>query len=545
MSLHVSVSQAARSAGAVLLTAVVAACGTSNPIAPASAVVAEPVARSISYSAGGALSAPQSIGSTAPFFLAGGAGTNYTCSELATMKGGSGAQWLPISKDDLKLDNAPVAGSYTLTDGVVEVKIANGTLSSFDWSSDVAIDAVFVKSGVNGHNLYVYPGEATSGTGLSTPFVDNKYQDISHISFCYDVELVVSKTATTSFTRDYDWSITKAVDNAAVTVPDAGSATVNYSVAVAKDAGTDSDWAVAGAITVTNPHPAITASGITVSDQMTDFGAVAVACPATVLAPLARMTCTYATTVASGAARTNSATADSSTYGITQGQASAPVAFVTPTTVVDNAVTVTDTFAGAGLPATAIAASQTFTYARAFSAPDFAACGAATTFGNTASIATDDGAARSASASVTATLTCPPPPPPPASSGCTLTQGYWGTHSSKGPAKYDATWGLIGENTPFYLSGATYYGVLQLPTKGNAYFVLAHQFIAAKLNILKGATAPAGFNMGAVEAFFQANTPGQIAALKGSAPARAQALAWASTLDAYNNGLLNVAHCGS
>ena len=533
-------SRGSRLAAAAVLSAFVAACGTSNPIAPAAAVVAEPFNQSATYSAGTSLSVPQGIGSTTPIFLEGGGGTNYTCSELATMHGGTGAQWLPASKDDLKLDEAPVAGGYTLTDGVVTVEITNGTSTTFDWTSDVPVDAVFVKSG-QGHNLYVYAGESTGGTGLSTPAKTN-YQDISHISFCYDIELVVSKTAATTFTRDYDWSITKTVDNAVVAVADGGSAAVTYSVGVTKDGGADSDWAVSGHITVTNPHPTMTASGITVSDEMTDFGPVTVACPSGTLAGHASMTCTYATPVGSGASRTNTASADSTTYGITQGQGRAPVAFVTPTRVLDNAVTVTDTFAGAGLPTAAISASQTFNYARTFSTSDFAACGVATEFGNTASLATDDDATRSASATVTAALTCPPPPP--AAGGCTLTQGYWGTHSSKGPAKYDATWATL-ESSPFYQSGTTYYGVLQLPTKGNAYYILAHQFIAAKLNILKGAAAPAGFDMSAVETFFQTYTPAQIGALKGSAPARAQAVGWAATLASYNEGNLNVPHCGS
>ena len=41
------------------------------------------------------------------------------------------------------------------------------------------------------------------------------------------------------------------------------------------------------------------------------------------------------------------------------------------------------------------------------------------------------------------TVTCKPPPGP----GCTLTQGYWKTHSKYGPAPYDSTWALIGEDT--------------------------------------------------------------------------------------------------
>ena len=525
-------SRAAKLAVAATFTVAAAACGSSNPIAPASAVVAEATGQS-AFSASTRTAQALSAPSAAPIFLAGGSGTNYTCSDLAATYA-PGATWF-----ELKLDRFPQA-SETVSDGVLSVNITNGTPVSFDYAANRGIDAVFVKSGADGHHLYNYSPEATSGTGLTTP---NSRQDISHISFCYDVELVVSKTASTTFTRDFDWTLAKSVDNAAVTVPDAGSATVNYSVAVTKDAGTDSAWAVSGSITVTNPHPSKTASGISVSDQMSDHGAVPVSCPSTALAPLASMTCSYGSvSLASGAARTNTAAAASTSFGFAKGAGSADVTFVTPTTVLDNAVSISDTFPGAALANFSLAASRTFTYARTLSASNFTACGVATTVDNTATLATDDGATVSSSASVVATLTCPPPPP--VATGCTLTQGYWGTHSSKGPAKYDATWASL-EHAPFYQSGTTYYGVLQLATKGNAYYVLAHQFIAAKLNILKGAAAPAGFNMGAVEGFFQTYTPAQIGAMKGSAPVRAQALAWAATLDAYNNGLLNVSHCGS
>ena len=533
MFLNVFLPRAAKLAVAVTLTAAAAACGSSSPIAPASAVVAETAGQSAftaSTRTAQAISAP----SAAPIFLAGGNGTNYTCKDLAAIYA-PGATWF-----ELKLDRFPQA-TETVTDGVLSVSITNGTKVSFDYAANRGVDAVFVKSGADGHHLYNYTPEASSGTGLTTP---NSRQDISHISFCYDVELLVSKTAATTFTRDFDWTIAKSVDQPVVTLASGADATVNYAVAVSKDAGTDSDWAVSGTIAVTNPHPSIAASGISVSDNLPEYGAVAVSCPASTLAPLASMTCSYGpVSLASGAARTNTAAATSTTFGIAQGAGSADVAFVTPTTVLDNAVSISDSFPGAALANFSLSTSRTFTYARVIAASSLT-CGVATTLGNTATLATDDNAPASSSASVVATLTCPPPPPPPTSTGCTLTQGYWGTHSSKGPAKYDATWATL-ESAPFYQSGTTYYGVLQLPTKGNAYYALAHQFIAAKLNILKGATAPAGFNMGAVETFFQTYTPAQIAALKGSAPVRAQALAWAATLDDYNNGRLNVSHCGS
>src|SRR4030042_6097989 len=78
--------------------------------------------------------------------------------------------------------------------------------------------------------------------------------------------------------------------------------------------------------------------------------------------------------------------------------------------------------------------------------------------------------------------------------GCTLTPGYWKTHSMLGPAPYDDTWAMLegglGEDTIFFLSGQTWYEVLWTPpAKGNAYYILAHAFIAAKLNLLNGASS--------------------------------------------------------
>lgn len=530
-----------RFSSAAVLAAAAVGCSSPSPTAPITAVTATP---SSTATVQGAMRTPYALtGSPTPILIAGGPGSNYSCSQLATLYGGTGAEWLP-GKDSLKLDNAPTAGSYSLTDGYVTVQITSGTSTSFNWSSNVAIDAVFVKSG-QGHNLYVYSGESTGDSGLSTPFLNNKYQDISHISFCYDVELAVSKTALTTFTRDYDWAIAKSVDQTSVAVVDNGTATVNYSVAVTRDSGTDSDWKVSGTITVGNPHNTLTASTVSVVDDLSDFGAVAVSCPATSLAPGVTMTCSYGpVALPNGLSRTNTATADSATYGIVAGSGTASVDFITPTTVLDPSVSVTDTMAGS--LAGALSASQTFTYPRTINGANYA-CASTNTIDNTASLATDDGLTRSSSASVTVTKTCappPPPPPPPPSAGCTLTQGYWGTHSKYGPAKYNATWAKVGEDKKFYLSGISNYAVLQLPTRGNAYYQLAHQFLAAKLNMLAGAAAPAGVDLVAIEKFFNTYTPAQIGALKGGDPLRQQALGWAGQLDAYNNGLLNVSHCG-
>jgi len=130
--------------------------------------------------------------------------------------------------------------------------------------------------------------------------------------------------------------------------------------------------------------------------------------------------------------------------------------------------------------------------------------------------------------------------------GCTLTPGYWKTHSIFGPAPYDATWALVGENTPFFLSGVSFYEALwTVPSGGNAYFILAHAYIAAHLNVLSGASMPS-----AVETAFNnatnllsLYTPAYIGGLKGKSTIRKNFLAYATILDDYNNGLSGPGHC--
>ena len=134
----------------------------------------------------------------------------------------------------------------------------------------------------------------------------------------------------------------------------------------------------------------------------------------------------------------------------------------------------------------------------------------------------------------------------PGGEGCTRTPGYWKTHSSFGPAPYDATWAQIGENTTFFLSGMSYYQVINLPSSGgDAYAILGQAYIAAKLNFLAGASVPApvqtAFDQATV--LFNTYTIAQVRAWRGSQGARSQFIALAGTLDAYNNGLIGPGHC--
>jgi hypothetical protein len=85
--------------------------------------------------------------------------------------------------------------------------------------------------------------------------------------------------------------------------------------------------------------------------------------------------------------------------------------------------------------------------------------------------------------------------------------------------------------------------VFGTPPAGNVYYNLAHQYMAAKLNVLNGAatTPEVDAALAYAEAFFAKYTPAQAKMLKGSAKSAVGANA--SLLDKYNNGLIGPGHC--
>lgn len=67
------------------------------------------------------------------------------------------------------------------------------------------------------------------------------------------------------------------------------------------------------------------------------------------------------------------------------------------------------------------------------------------------------------------------------------TPGYWKNHSDPLSARYDVTWDQVGgPDQDFAGTGESWIAVLQRPTNGNAYYILAHQYIAAQLNVFAG-----------------------------------------------------------
>jgi hypothetical protein len=118
------------------------------------------------------------------------------------------------------------------------------------------------------------------------------------------------------------------------------------------------------------------------------------------------------------------------------------------------------------------------------------------------------------------------------STGCTFTQGYY---KNKGRT-------LLPTGS-FFLSGQSWHDVLETaPKNGNAYYILAHQYIAAVINA-KSASAPANVSAAIASAttYFGKATPANWSA--NGAYTKGQLTGWADLLDAYNSGDVGPGHC--
>jgi len=212
----------------------------------------------------------------------------------------------------------------------------------FDWESTLGIDAVIVKGGPEGANVYEYDPEDYGDEGLGTPA---SASGISHVEFCYDYELDVTKDAHTSYTRTYDWDITKT-PNADYVGFVGDSFPHEYTITVKRTGHTDSDWAVNGTITIENNTP-FDATITGVSDVVSTGMAASVDCGVTfpyTLAAGGTLACTYSADLPDASGRTNTATVTTSGV-VGGGEATADVDFSNATiTEVNAEVNVTDDY---------------------------------------------------------------------------------------------------------------------------------------------------------------------------------------------------------
>lgn len=396
---------------------------------------------------------------------------------------------------------------------------------------------------------FVCDGDQGTHPNIATIVETGDSDDASVTVVCY--ELAVTKNADTSFTRTWDWDLAKTASHNELTLSPGQVFLVDYTVSV-NATPVDSDWAADGEIWVANPNPALDAPLTGVADSIGGVPAT-VDCPALVVPAGGSLHCTYHGDLPDGTDRTNTATATlqnrsfdptgaATPAGTTDFSGNAAVVFGDPDEEIDECEDVDDTNAGFLGTVCADAAPTDFVYSfeiGPFSDPEH--CGE-NLVDNTASFQTNDtGTTGEDTHTITVTVPC--------QEGCTLTPGYWKTHSAQGPAPFDDTWNQIlpsAENSPFFLSGQSYLEVLWTPPRGNAYYILAHAWIAAELNQLNGASIPAdvldAFDQG--RTVFETYTPDEVADFKGKdKDKRAMILGWAFLLDEYNNGFTGPGHC--
>lgn len=374
-----------------------------------------------------------------------------------------------------------VDDAVTVTDtlaGPWTALATDGGRTSFEYANTVAAPA----------------GTCTAVDNTATFTTDDSETDGSastQVTVCGGVDLTVSKTAATAFTRTYDWSIRKSADKTRVEQKN-GTATFNYTVDATSTGSVDSAWTVSGTISVTNPNDWQRVDA-NLADAL-DSAACTVTGGSVTVEPRGTASAAYSCTFASAPAAdgTNTATATwDGTAARTAGSSAvgtAAYAFGAPTTEVNKTVTVTDTFNGTTttLGSLTAPASQSFTYSH--TVPN-AVGGQCTAYNNTAVI-TETGQSSSQMVNVCNTAT----------GGLTI--GYWQNKNGQAvikAANQAALKAYLTQYLPFQDLGtqtiATYVtNVIKAANASGAAMnaMLKAQMLATALNVYTSTTGLSG-----------------------------------------------------
>lgn len=393
---------------------------------------------------------------------------------------------------------------------------------------------------------------------------------------------LVSKDTDPAFTRTYTWGIEKVANigpgDILLQVDQTYSFT--YDITVNVESYEDTNVKVGGDITVQNPNPEDVME-VNVEDILPEATSLILECGGSLSVPAGgSAVCHYEAILPDNSTSSELTNLARVRLNEVPFDAQAPITFGVPTEEVDACVKVTDEILvnepwTVGMPAGIVDVgescvenlpwSETFTYPAAepyitagpYSADNASNCQLPDNptgwIDNTATFMTVDN-------EISDTADEQVPVCVPQNDSCTLTQGYWKTHSEHGPAPESIGWYgiaptlVIDENNEeiiadqegnvanmiFFWSEQTYYQVLWTPPKGNAYYNLAHQWIATYLNQMNGSSMPADV----LDAFTQAQVlletyaPGDVDKKIGRL-----FKALYPILDDYNNGDIGPGHC--
>lgn len=485
--------------------------------------------------------------------------------------------------DDGAWDSDPYPVSFAEADveEFIEVDASVTVYDAFDGGGDVELGQL------TDDDTFEYPrtfacGEDHTYNNTASVYGDDTgdlldSDDASVAVTCYDLD--ITKDVLAQFDRNWTWEVEKDFTDAFITgttdlectepdsdgdrvctatVQEGANVTVEYQVMVTAT-GTESNFEVLSGpsgIVITNNHPDRQADLTEVTDVVSTMGAATVICPSYVVPAGGTLTCTYSTAMVGTdpGDGTNTATAMQQLYDFasdgtptadgTTPYSTDPVLFSfvldEETNECANTVDILAGYTDEDFPPVCatdpdLEESWTFdAYDRTFG-PD--QCDQ--THINTATVTPNDGGPIDQDQE-TFILEC--------EQGCTLTQGFYKTHSEFGPAPYSTLWETPitpqEGDTPFFGTGYSWYEMFQLsPQGGNPYIKLAHQWMAAKLNWYWNGGAPA-----AVES---ALTQGEALLIayqaavdidKQSADGQL-ANDLASTLASYNEGDIGPGHC--
>lgn len=370
-------SKFSRALLASLATLVVTACGRESTAPLASAPEGIANVRKVS-------------GVVADSVVLTGQGTNPRCTTTQGQRQGLG--FIGGTDDQFTIANqtytvnVPGLGTITYTTNSSNTGIAS-------WTSTFPIDAVVMKGGSQGSQVYYYAG-ATDGQPVTLYTPDNANDQpatISHLNFCWYGRVSVALAGDASYTRTHSWSISKTA-MAPASVTTGSPVVVTYTVSV-DETSVDSDWAIGGVVTLTNSgyNAAGTVSGVSI-----DVGGTAatvtcstpqlfrVSFPYTLL-DTEQLRCSYTANVTDASTRTVVATV-SAAAPFAASSGSAVVEFGEPTSEIDSSVSVSDdryTLA----PGTA---TTDYTWNYALTYGPYAACTPVQLPTNTASFLTND-----------------------------------------------------------------------------------------------------------------------------------------------------------
>jgi uncharacterized repeat protein (TIGR01451 family) len=278
--------------------------------------------------------------------------------------------------------------TLTITSGIGTFAVSGTATTTVTLGPDGTGSAV-LQSNVNNPGTITVSADITVSTMVQSDgggkqdfayLVDQHVTKSVTLTFT-DCRLTVAKTAEPAFNRTFTWTVQKVVTGSSKATVDAGgTATFTYAVTATKGPAVDSGWTVRGAISVTNPGPAVDA---TVSDAVagatctvgggTASTLVAVPQGGTVGVPY---NCAYAAKPTYGVLQTNTATISwtransapivetaSATFTFADGSTGNP-------SVTGDSAVVVDTFnGGTPTPLGTVTQTTTFNTSRSFVVP--------------------------------------------------------------------------------------------------------------------------------------------------------------------------------